>query len=62
MQEPYYWFIDKVFENQEYEGFVGVDSIFNIFSRGMTTLRDVLCVGYTKVDIANNCNYLKWRG
>jgi len=51
IKEPYYWFIDKVFENNEYEEFVGIDEIFSLIGSGVSTLRDEFCIGFTKEEL-----------
>jgi hypothetical protein len=40
--EPYYWFIDKNFNNDEYEEFFPLDKIFNIIGSGNKAERDML--------------------
>ena len=54
MKEPYYWFIDKDLNHEEYEkdnDYWQLDSIFNIVSSGITTANDSTMIGFSEQNI-----------
>ena len=54
IKDPYYWFIDKDLNCEEYEtnsNYWQLDSIFNIVSSGITTANDSTLIGFSEQDI-----------
>jgi len=52
LSEPYFWFINKDLSLQKsYDKFIGISEIFKIFGSGVSTLRDKVCIQFTKKEL-----------
>ncbi len=52
--EPYFWFTNKDLSLQNnYNNFISISSIFKTFGSGVSTLRDNICVHFTKPELEN---------
>lgn len=56
---PYYWFIDKELEHDEYERFLGLDRIFELFGSGNKSERDGFIICKTDDQLDNTLSDLK---
>ncbi len=65
LDEPYFWFVPKSFENDEYENFWALatnkamgesKAIFENFNCGMVTARDKICIHFDETSLKNVLN------
>ncbi len=54
LDAPYFWFTDKDLSLQNnYDKFTSISEIFKIYGSGVSTLRDSVCIQFTKKEIEN---------
>lgn len=55
--EPYYFFSPKDFSSQnDYQKGFGVDELFHIYSSGIQTKRDKVCIAFSKIELEKTIN------